>query len=275
MSKVNRCLISLSLIISLSSCTNFIFQPFRLHYLVPDKIGIDYEDIYLPVGADNKLHGWKLNTNEAVKGTVLFFHGNGENISTHIANVYWLTKSGYEVYLFDYRGYGKSDGIPDLDHVISDNELILKYVTERLLDGQKLIVIGHSLGASLSIYSVAESVYREKIKLLVSIEAFSDYQDITQEVLSKSWITWLIQYPISWSMNNDYRPLDYVSKLSPVPLLIMHSEKDEMISFYHAEKLFAAAREPKRMIDIDSNHSKIFDKPDNRALLLDYLSNYR
>jgi hypothetical protein len=103
------------------------------------------------------------------------------------------------------------------------------------------------------------------------VEAFSDYHDITQDVLSRSWLFWLFQWPLSFTIDNSYRPLDAIGLISPVPVLIMHSESDEMINIYHAERLYNAAKQPKAFQLIEGNHNNIFFITENRQLLLDYL----
>lgn len=258
-------------LVLLSGCTNLIFQPMRPHYTSPDAHGVLYEDIYIKTADNVRLHGWKLLASHNTNGSVLFFHGNGDNISTHFANVYWLTEHGFDVYLFDYRGYGKSEGLPQLDAVISDVEDMLAYTVRQLPEDEKLIVMGHSLGGSVSIYGVAHSGYRDRIKALVTVEAFSDYHDIAQDMLATSWLTWLFQWPLSFTIDNSYSPLDAVAGVSPVPLLIMHSKYDELIPFYHAEALYFSARQPKKLQLVDSDHNHVFNKMENRELLLEYL----
>ena len=123
----------------------------------------------------------------------------------------------------------------------------------------------------MAIYAVANSAYRNAIESLVTIAAFSDYHDVTRDVLAKSWLLYLLQWPLSFTVDNSYRPLDYIAAVSPIPVLIMHSEIDEMIGIYHAERLFETAREPKSFRLIDSNHSNAMIKKESRETLLDYL----
>ena len=259
----------------LTGCTGFIFQPLQQHYMSPDVVGVSYKDITIKTSDNIHLHGWKLFAENNTHGSVLYFHGNAENISTHFANVFWLTEQGFDVYLFDYRGYGKSEGFPQLDSIISDMETMIAYAVEQIPVDEKLSIIGHSLGASLAIYAVAKSGYRERIKLLVSVEAFSDYHDVTQDVLSTSWLTWLFQWPFSFTVDNSYRPVDVVAEIAPIPLMIMHSKNDEIIPFYHAEALYAAAGEPKILQVVKSNHTHVFNKLESREMILDYLDKYR
>ena len=240
------------------------------HLITPDRIGIHYEDLYISTEDGIQLHGWKLFSEIDPVGTILYFHGNAENISTHFTNVYWLTKFGYDIYLFDYRGYGQSEGEPDLDLIIKDNELMIGHVAE-LEDVEEVIVIGQSLGASISIYSVAHSKHKKHIKALIAISAFSDYHDVAQDALAKSWLFWLFQWPLSFTISNKYSPVKSVGDISPIPLVLMHSKDDEIIEMYHAETLMSAAKMPKELIILEGTHNRIFSYDDNKKALLESL----
>lgn len=267
-----KILSSLFLLAMLSACTQVLFQPLPTQFATPERLGVMYENVQLESHDGFKLHGWKLLSKDVYKGTILFFQGNGENISTHFANVYWLTDHGYDVYLFDYRGYGKSEGTPQLDAVIRDVETTIGYSVKQLAKNEHLIVMGYSLGASLAIHAVAHSQHKESIKTLITVEAFSDYRQVTQDVLSTSWLTWLLQWPLSFAMDNSYRPLDAVTQIAPIPLMLMHSKEDEIIPFEHALALYAAANEPKKLQVVTGSHNRIFNEIENRQLLLDYLT---
>ncbi len=258
-------------ILTVSGCTNFIFYPMNEHVLTPDATGIKYEDIFVATADNLQLHGWKLFSEVEAEATLLFFHGNAENISTHFANVYWLVAQGYDVYIFDYRGYGHSQGEAELDPIIDDMQLLIGHVLDDLAVNQKLIVMGQSLGASLSIYSVAHSQYRDRIAALVSVAAFSDYHDIAQDALSSSWLFWPFQWPLSKTISNTYSPVESVGKVAPVPIYIMHSQEDEIIGFYHAEKLYEAALQPKQLITLEGGHNVTFNLDSNRQQLLEAL----
>ncbi len=266
-----RYLFLLSVVSFLAACSNLLFVPLKSHPITPDAIELVHEDIYITTNDGLTLHGWKLLSDVPANGSILFFHGNGDNVSTQLPNTFWLPEAGYDVYIFDYREYGRSQGKAELDKIINDMEIMIARAVDELPADEKLIIVGHSLGASMAIYSLAHSSYRDRIKALVTVEAFSDYHDVTQDVLSRSWLFWLFQWPLSYTVDNTYRPLDSVGLISPVPLLILHSESDEMIDMYHAQRLYDAAKEPKSLQLIDSNHSNIFIKPENRKVLLDYL----
>jgi len=224
----------LAAVLLLSACSNFLFVPIKQLPVTPDAAEIIYDDIYLETADGLTLHGWKLyadtdkNGGEII-GSILFFHGNGDNVSTQLPNTFWLVKEGYDLYVFDYREYGLSQGKAELDATIVDMELMIAYAVEQLPVNKKLIVMGHSLGGAMAIYAVAHSAYRDRIEALITIEAFSDYHDVTQDVLSKSWLLWPLQWPLSFTVDNSYRPLDSIGLISPIPLAIIHSKSDEMI----------------------------------------------
>lgn len=258
-------------ILLVSGCTHYIFFPMEEHVLTPEAIGIRYEDIFLETADDIRLHGWKLFADGEKQGTLLFFHGNAENISTHFANVYWLVPLGYDVYLFDYRGYGRSQGEAELDPIIDDMQLQIGYMVDQLPVNEKLIIMGQSLGASLAIYAVANSPYRDNIAALVSVAAFSDYHDIAQDALSKSWLFWLFQWPLSKTISNTYSPLKVVDQVAPIPAYFLHSSEDEIIDYYHAERLYQAAREPKSLVTLEGGHNVTFNMNSNREKLVNVL----
>ena len=97
---VRGALMRLVLLVSLlagTGCTDYIFYPMRDMVLSPDVVGLEYEDLFIETGDQLRLHGWRLFSSTTPVATVLYFHGNAENISTHFGNVYWLAKQGYEI----------------------------------------------------------------------------------------------------------------------------------------------------------------------------------
>lgn len=257
----------------LTACTGVFFQPQQTQYLTPDKIGLVYEDVYFHSTDGVKLHGWWLPAKGVAKGTVLFFHGNAENISTHIANVYWLPAQNYNVFLPDYRGYGKSEGEPTLAGVQDDLNSAMKYLLQRKdIDTERIVILAQSLGGAMAIYNVAHSPYRAKIKALISESAFSDYRNLTREKLASFWLSWPLQWPLSFLIDNDYSPLTVVNKISPIPLLIVHGEKDKVVPLAHGQILFDAAAQPKEMWMVEGGgHLEAFRHKKYQMKLIEYL----
>ena len=257
----------------LAGCTSVFFQPQNIEYLTPDKIGLAYEEVHFSSSDGVKLYGWFLPAQGKAKGTVLFFHGNAENISTHIANVHWLPAQHYNVFLPDYRGYGGSEGSPSLKGVQDDINSSMKYLLQRTdIDSERIVILAQSLGGASAIYNVAHSPYRSKIKALISESAFSDYRGITREKLGSFWLTWPLQWPLSFTIDNDYSPLPVVNKISPIPLLIIHGDKDNVVPLSHGQALFAAAEQPKEMWVVEGGgHIQALRNKKYQDKLLEYL----
>ena len=255
----------------LSACNSVLFVPTREQVLTPDKVHINYADVNIISKDDVQLHGWYLPASVPVRGSVLFLHGNGENISSHLGFVYWLPAEGYDVYLFDYRGYGASQGEVDLDGSLSDIESMIAYVAAHKTSAEKFVVLGHSLGASMGIYAVSKTAHRQDLAGMISIGAFSDYGAVTRDVLSRSWVTWLLQWPLSMAMDNRFSPKKFIGDISPLPIVLLHSDNDEIIEPYHATILLQAAREPKFFQALHGSHNQVLNELDNRRVLLKYL----
>jgi fermentation-respiration switch protein FrsA (DUF1100 family) len=268
-----RLLYLLLLTVPLAACTGVFFQPQQIQYLTPDKIGLVYEDVYFTSSDGVKLHGWMLPARGKARGTVLFLHGNAENISTHIGNVYWLPAQNYNVFLPDYSGYGLSEGVPTVDGVQHDISGAMGYLLKRAdIDSERIVILAQSLGGALAIYNVAHSPYRAKIKALISESAFSDYRAITREKLASFWLTWPLQWPLSLTIDNDYSPMPAAHKISPIPLLIIHGDKDNVVPLAHGQALFAAAAEPKEMwIVPGGGHIEALRHKKYQDRLLEYL----
>lgn len=234
--------------IFISGCTSVFFQPHQQQYLTPDKIGLAFEDVYFSSADGTRLHGWLLPAQGKAKGTVLFLHGNAENISTHIGSVHWLPALHYNVLLLDYRGYGASQGTPSLAGAQLDIDAAMAHLLQRSdVEKARIVILGQSLGGAMGIYNVAHSPYREHIRALISESAFSDYRQIAREKLATFWLTWPLQWSLSFTIDDDYSPLPLVNKISPIPLLIIHGDKDPVVSLAHGQALFAAAEQPKEM----------------------------
>lgn len=249
-----------------------IFYPTKNQYYSPESLGVEHEEVFFKTRDGLRLHGWWLNSDGPKKANIIFVHGNAQNITAHIASVAWLTKKGFDVFLFDYRGYGLSQGSTNIDGVISDTMDAIEYGSARSLKENKpVFVLGQSLGASLSIYAVANSPVKKTLKSLIVVDAFADYHQITQETLSKSWFSWLFQWPLSLMINNDYSPLEVVAKISPTPIVILHSPDDEVISYRHGKSLYKKAKKPKSFVKVVGKHNDILLLQRNRDKLMQYL----
>ncbi|MBI1422258.1 MAG: alpha/beta fold hydrolase [Gammaproteobacteria bacterium] len=261
-----------SLVLCLSGCTSIVFQPDKKTYVTPQMLKLTGEDVYFHSG-DSLLHGWWLHAKQPAKGTVLFVHGNAQNISTHIASVYWLPAEGYDVFLFDYRGYGLSQGEPDLPGVHQDYAAALDYLFKRPgANTKNVFVFGQSLGAAVALVGTDTSAYKSRLHAVIVEGAFTSYRSVAREKLASHWLTWVLQWPLSLTIDDDYQPVDHIAGISPTPVLLIHSEQDEVIPYHNALELYKAAHEPKSLWTLKNvAHIQAFNKPENRKRLLEYL----
>jgi len=261
--------------ISLSSCTNLIFYPMPNHILNPNVLGIEYKNIKISTTNNLSLHGWWLQAKDHTNGIIIFFHGNAQNISTHLQHVYWLVDHNYDVVIIDYRGYGKSEGKPSIPGSIDDIKSGVKYVYNAPKSTNKpIFVIGQSMGGSLSIAALADDKIKNNINALVTISAFSDYRKIAQHALSNSWVTWPLQWPLSFTINNSYSPERLIKYLSPVPILIIHGNEDKVVPSSHAKTIYTLAPEHKFLEILPAGHNDVLNNKKNRQVLLKYLNKF-
>jgi fermentation-respiration switch protein FrsA (DUF1100 family) len=270
--------IVLLLALQLSACTNLFFYPQSELDLAPDQVGRTYHDIWFEAADGTRLHGWFLpadpHANRGEACTVLFLHGNAGNIGTHLASVWWLPEKGYNVLLFDYRGYGRSAGSPSLRGLHLDTEAALHTVfAMEGVDPDHVVVFGQSLGGSIAITALAHSGYRYRPHALIIEGAPSSYRGIVREKLAGFWLTWPLQWPLSLTIENDYRPLDAIGEISPVAVLVVHGLEDRVVPPHHGEALYAAAAEPKELWLVPgAAHIEAFLTTQYRTRLLQFLS---
>ncbi|MEA1080801.1 alpha/beta hydrolase [Marinobacter qingdaonensis] len=262
----------------LSGCSSVFFFPDKVTYITPDRLNLDYEDVYLDTADGETLHGWWLpaqHPDGKARGTVYFLHGNAQNISSHILNVAWLPAEGYNVFTLDYRGYGKSTGAPDIEGALHDAEIGLRWLSEHpQVRDDRVFILGQSLGGALGIPLASEWVKRSEEPPLAGVVVdgtFTGFRGIAREKLGSVWLTWLLQAPLSWTITDEYEAIDRIDTISPVPVMVIHSVRDGIIPFHHGKKLYKAAEEPKRFLQTDTPHASTFVIPAYKQKFLDFL----
>ncbi|ERS06273.1 hypothetical protein Q667_09915 [Marinobacter sp. C1S70] len=260
-----------------TGCSSVFFYPDNATYITPDRLNLDFEDVYLDTADGETLHGWWLPalTDEPAKGTIYYLHGNAQNVSAHILNVAWLPEKGYNVFTLDYRGYGQSTGAPDIEGALHDAETGLRWLThQEHTEDRPLYLLGQSLGGALSIALASEWTQRNEQPTLDGIildGTFSGFRYIAREKLDLFWLTWPFQYPLSWTIPNDYEGTDRIAGVSPVPVMIIHSVRDGIIPFEHGVRLYEAAEQPKEFLQTDTPHAATFVIPAYREAVLEFM----
>jgi len=245
-----------TLIIATSGCSNlsaFLFYPNKHYYQHPEQIGLVAERVKIETSDGDVLANWLVQSVIKPKGTILFLHGNGENISTHINSVAWLPVHGYEVFLLDYRGYGRSTGESTLRTALSDIEDAHRWLSNRK-EKRPLYVFGQSLGGALAItYTANYSQDLTHITALVSEAAPASWPRVAREAMRNHWLTWLLQVPASL-ITARYDAEDHLPNITSIPILIMHSKQDSVVAYHHGKDLYEAAGDNAQWLELKGKH---------------------
>ncbi len=237
-----------ALCVFLPGCTGLFFYPQQKHVLTPADLGLNYESIYFESADKTLLHAWLLKAQGAPRGTVVFLHGNAENVSTHIASVYWLPQYGYHVFMLDYRGYGRSAGRAEINGIHEDAAAAIRYVRERSeLQVLPVVLYGQSLGGAVALYAAADPVNKSGLAGVIAESAFSGYREIVKEKLASTWLTVLLQYPLALLFEDSFSAAGFVAEIYPLPVLFIHGTNDKIVSASHSSVLYRAAKEPKEL----------------------------
>jgi alpha-beta hydrolase superfamily lysophospholipase len=238
------------------------YYPDRVDYGTPADDGLAYEPVTFKSLDGTRLTGWFLPARGRPKGTVVHAHGNAANISNHATLAAFLPKASYHVLVFDYRGYGESEGSPGRRGCLDDVRAAVDYARSRKeVDGDRIALFGQSLGGALSIVAAAERP--GSVRAVVAEAAFTSHRAIARDVMQRNPITWLFAWPLAaLALSCDYAPIDAVDQIAPTPLLVVHGTADEVIPYWMGEALYARAKEPKRFYAVPGGrHLQISEGP--------------
>ena len=223
----------------------FLYKPVRDVPYTPDELGLDFDDVILKAADGVKLSGWYI-PGESSQFTVLFCHGNGGNIMHRLDTINIINELGLNCLIFDYRGYGHSEGKTTEEGTYLDVAAAYNWlIKEKKVKPDKIILFGRSLGASIA-SQLASTV---DVRALIIESAFTSYVD-----MGKKFYPYM---PVQWFAKFSYNTLDYIKKIY-CPVMIIHSRMDEIVPFEFGLKLHEAANEPKEFIEITGGHNDGF-----------------
>lgn len=218
-----------------------IYHPNKTITQTPASIGLGYKRVNFKSIDGIKLSGWFIPAQKE-RGIVLFCHGNAWNISSFMDTIKLYNKLDLSFFIFDYRGFGESDGFPSEYGTYLDADGAWHYLTESLeIPADKIIYIGRSLGGSI----VANLATIHKPKLLILESTFTSLKNIGSDLFPI--------FPVRYLLSYEYPTVEYLKKIN-IPILIVHSKQDELISINHGRILFKNASQPKEFLQINGNH---------------------
>lgn len=222
-----------------------VYNPSREHSATPDDSGISYENVSFRSSDNILLHGWYAALDGATK-IILLCHGNTGNISDCISSISLFHQLGYSCFVFDYRGYGHSEGQADEQGTYKDAEAAWTYLlNQRHHAPQDIIILGRSLGAAIACHLAAQHTPAA----LVLESTFTSMPDIAAESYRLIPARLMTRYC--------YPTVDNIRQIK-CPVLIVHSHEDAVIPLSHGQRLYAAAPEPKSFLEISGDHAEGF-----------------
>lgn len=187
-----------------------------------------------PNGPD--LDGWWVPATATPSlGTVVYCHGNSDNLTLHTRYIAWLPARGFNVFVFDYRGYGRSGGSPSREGTVADARAALDFALAR--DPERTLVFGHSLGGAIALVAAAA---RPAVRAVVAEATFPSYRAIAS---ARAGILAPL-VPLFVAAGSD--PIDALPELASRPLLVVHGTDDRIVPFALGQQLFAQATGPKQ-----------------------------
>lgn len=241
---------------ALCGCTHLFFEPSSKIFSDPAAAGLKYEVIKFASGDGTELTGMFFPPAGAPLGTIVHFHGNAQNMTSHFPNSAWLAKEGFNVFIFDYRGYGASGGRASLDGLVMDGIAALEHAAK--LPGAepgKIVILGQSLGGAIAAAVVAESGLKPAAMIFEGI--FYSYRGMGAADLRRHWWGWSFLWLPYLAVSGRHSPSDYIGKLT-CPKIFIHSRKDQVVPFAQGKKLFDAAPGPKEFWETPGGHIEAF-----------------
>ena len=227
---------------------SFLYFPERELAATPADAGLTYRDLELTTGDGERLHGWWVEARAERVGHLLVCHGNGGNIGDRVLHAELLTAAGFDVLLFDYRGYGRSTGKPDEPGTYRDARAARECLLGQPgVDADRVFYLGESLGAAVAIELATEHPPAG----LVLLSAFASVRAMARAQYK------VIPAPL---LPDVYPSLDRIGDLH-VPVLVIHGDRDEIVPFDQGRALFDAAPGPKQMRAVPGvGHNDILDR---------------
>ena len=223
---------------------NVLYRPYADLEGDPSVLGLPFENVFLRTSDGVRINAWWIPAAnaEASTRTLLYCHGNGGNISHRLDRVQMYHRLGLSVLLFDYRGYGKSEGVPSEGGTYEDAQAAWDYLTHmHHLSPSSIVLYGESLGCAIAL----ETALHQPAAGLILESPFTSTVAMAARLFP--------QLPVNALIKNRYDNLEKIKRLR-LPVLILHSPDDQTVPFAMGKALFDAAGEPKTFIPLRGSH---------------------
>lgn len=249
-----------------SGCSNLLYYPDTRHrFFDPETAGFKPENVFFSDIADRQLHGWWFSAKKTpAKATIIFFHGNAENLTSHFLQLAWISHEHYNIFIFDYPGYGRSEGNPSPQSCVESGHAAIDWVSNHKVKNGPIIIYGQSLGGNIALRTAIDKKDEVDLRLVVADSTFDSFQKIARAKLSHHWLTWPMQ-PLSHLLFSDRWAPEHLASLSPVPVLVIHGQQDATVEPIFGDRIFEKLAEPKTLWKIPKGrHTDVFWGHDHR-----------
>lgn len=212
------------------------FYPIRGVQDTPAAFNQPFVDLRIPTADGETLHGWWLENPSAERGQIVFFHGNGGNLSLWVDVIVEMRRRGFSVMAVDYRGYGASSGAPSEQGVYRDAEATIRLFADRLRKRDTPVIYwGRSLGSPVA----AHAATRVAPDALILESPMADVRSL----LRTNPVMWLLSFLASYRFPTSR----FVQQLD-IPLLVVHGDADSIVPYAGGKRVFDAARSGNKVL---------------------------
>lgn len=215
-----------------------VFQPAKYPDGDWQPADLDQEDAWFEAADGTRLHGWFVECPQP-RAVALFCHGNAGNVTSRAETLRILRdRHGLSVLCFDYRAYGRSEGVPSEDGLLIDARAARQWLSRRTgVAEPDIVLLGRSLGGGVAVQLAAEDGARG----LILESTFTSLPDVGAE-----HVPWMSPRLV---MRNRFNSLAALPEYAG-PVLISHGDADEVIPYEHGRQLYEACSGPKQFITI-------------------------
>ena len=234
-------------------CVALYFQQQRVMFFpakqlehTPSLYQLKYQDVWIPIskpdGQTDRLHGWWIPADKPNAPVMLYFHHNAINIGANVSQALQFQKLGYSIFLFDYGGFGQSEGdFPTEPQLYEDAQAAWNYLTQaRKIPSNRIVIYGHSVGGAIAIDL---AVKQPEAAALIVQSSFTSMRDMTK----RFGVYWFL--PIELLLQQHFESLEKMKSIK-MPVLVITGTEDIQIPVEMGERLYAAAPEFKQLIII-------------------------